>query len=405
MVRTSPLPIRLIDQTWTNRVPSPAHDSLTAAMRRALIESNPYSYLAVTRSQQDLPPEIDATDEQLLLAGKASLATLINAGAFGPDSGALYFVYRLSTATHTQTGVVGGVSVSDFTDGSVRVHEQTHPERAVHLSRHFEVVGVQSSPIAVAHTPSDEIAEVINLVTAYDLPNVTVWGDDGLTQQIWPVDKPDLEARITEAMVDLDLYLIDGHHRAEASVQYHDRTKDECSEYVLSAWFSTEEMANYPHHRTLSSVTVGESLVDDLRLFTPVRELPAGDPLNEVADTELMLYHMGRWYGVTAPVDPSDPPELGVLDQTRLEHLLSKMPNEIDARSGIQYRPGILPTTTLAGETDLSGGCLFLMRQVSMEQLLKVADAGQTMPPKSTYFSPKLRSGVFLRPCSVSFEY
>ena len=406
MVAVSPLAIRLIEQEWTNQVPSPAHDALTPHMRRQILATNPFSYLGVTRSQEDLSDDVEMSDDQLLQIGRSALESLLANGVFSPPCPSRYLVYRLTTDFHTQTGIVGGVATDDFESGVVKVHEQIHPERAVHLARHFEIVGAQSSPIAVAHKPNEAISDIIELVTTSALPAVTVNGDDGLVQQVWPIGDASLTTRITEAFERQSLYLIDGHHRASAASQFRKSTGDPAADWTLCALFSTEELANFPHHRTLPATIADESFVQRLAGVTPLRELDSGHPLDSAEPDELMLYQNGIWYGLYVGSDEGAAASLAWLDQQRLERIFDElgMPEDNPTRAAIRYRPGILPPAALAAEIDMLGGCLFLMRPVSMDQLLAVADAGLTMPPKSTYFEPKVRSGVFLRPCISSFN-
>ncbi len=375
-------------------------------MRRATLEHNPFSYLGVTRSRDDLADQATMTDDQLLHAGRAALGSLLASNVFSPPGVNRYLVYRLTTDFHVQTGIVCGVATDDFESGLVKVHEQIHPERAFHLSRHFEIVGAQSSPIAVAHTPNDDITDIIELVTTTSIAAVTVSGDDGLVQQVWPVDDIATIDQITAAFAEQPLYLIDGHHRASAASQFRTRTGDPAADWTLCALFSTEELANFPHHRTLPPEIGTQELLDAIRTIVPVRELDGDHPFDGVADDELIMYRDGGWFGLAIGDDDSAHPSLAALDQQRLERLIDQLGAETapSVRSAIRYRPGVLPPTALAAEIDMLGGCLFLMRQVSMDQLLAVADAGLTMPPKSTYFEPKVRSGVFLRPCLSTFQ-
>ncbi|MEZ5342259.1 MAG: DUF1015 family protein [Acidimicrobiales bacterium] len=374
----------------------------TPAMRREILADNPYSYLAVTRSQEDLPDHLSLTDDQLLAAGRLALGSLLDAGVFGPSTSPRLLAYRLTTDFHTQTGIVCGVAVDDFETGRVKVHEQIHPERATHLARHFEIVGAQSSPIALAHEPNQTVAEVLDLITTSSLPVVTVNGDDGLLQQVWPIESPRLIEQITGALEDQSLYLIDGHHRASAASQFRARTGDPAADWTLSALFSTTELANFPHHRTLPAEVADHAFIDRLGAITALRVLTGDHPFEQATADELVIYHNGTWYGVDAPVDTTAHASLAHLDQQRLERLfdLVDADQESTFRRAVRYRPGVLPPTALAAEIDMAGGCLFHLRQVSMDALLAVADAGLTMPPKSTYFEPKVRSGLFLRPCT-----
>ncbi|MEZ5226461.1 MAG: DUF1015 family protein [Acidimicrobiales bacterium] len=218
MATVEPLGLRLVTAEFADRVPSPAHDSLTPEGRRLALEANPESYLAVTRSLEDLDPSVAMSNDELLALGRRSLDRLIALGAFDGGHAPRFFAYRLATDTHCQTGLVGGVATADFAQGVVRAHEQIHHARSTHLARHLAVVGVQSSPIAVAHRPIPELRAYLDQATEQK-PAHTIASEPGFTQTIWPIDATASPA-ITDLLRPTPLYLIDGHHRGAAAVEY-----------------------------------------------------------------------------------------------------------------------------------------------------------------------------------------
>ncbi len=409
MVATEPLRLRLVADEFADRVPSPAHDSLTPEGRRAALERNPDSYLAVTRSIEDLDPATDATIDQLLQMGRASLDRLIDLGAFESAGEPAYYAYQLETDTHCQTGLVGGVATADFVQGGVRVHEQIHHERSAHLARHLAIVGVQSSPIAVAHTPLPDLAAILERTVAHQTPDLEVESEPGFIQRIWTID-PASSPLVTDSLRDQPLYLIDGHHRAAASIEHRRLQGPGSADMTLCALFPTDELANYAFHRVLPSTigsldTVGALTGHGARSIAHPSEVVAGTDAQ--SDGELAMYDgsTGRWWALAAPAVGGVAPSLAHLAPTRLA-------NRFDAAFGtfandgaagqrwrdlVRYRPGVLPLEQLTTEADDRHDVLFVLPALSIESLMAVADAGLAMPPKSTYFDPKVRSGIFLR--------
>ncbi len=409
MVDTEPLRLRLVAADFADRVPSPAHDSLTPDGRRAALERNPDSYHAVTRSIEDLDPTSDATIDQLLQMGRASLDRLLDLGAFEPAGETTYFAYQLETDTHRQTGLVGGVATADFVQGVVRVHEQIDHERSAHLARHLAIVGVQSSPIAVAHTPLPDLAAIVERTVTVQSPDLEVESEPGFIQRIWAID-PGASSQITDSLRDQPLYLIDGHHRAAASIEHRKLVGPGSADMTLCALFPTDELANYAFHRVLPS-TIGSLATVGALTDHDARPIDHPSEVSGLADTqadgELAMYDgsTGRWWALTAPAVGGAAPLLARLAPTRLasrfDAAFGTFANDGVAgqrwRDLVRYRPGVLPIEQLTAEADDRNDVLFVLPALSIESLMAVADAGLAMPPKSTYFDPKVRSGIFLR--------
>lgn len=245
MVDVRPLRLRLVNQNWAARVASPAHDALTPADRRAHIAFNPDSYMTVTRGLEDMLPDEAMDAETLLNEGRAALQKLRQNGAFGPERSDDFYVYRLSEGARTLTGLVAGVAVADYTNGAVRIHEHVKAKRAIHLANHLAVVGVQSSPIAMAFRPSADVGSIMERATEGDvLLDVTL--DDGLHQKVWAVTESDDATTLRSAFDDQPLYLIDGHHRAAAAATFRAAAGPGLADWMLCALFPTDQLDNAP---------------------------------------------------------------------------------------------------------------------------------------------------------------
>ncbi len=404
MVTFAPLGLRLVEPAFAGRVPSPAHDSLTPEGRRAVLLANPDSYLAVTRSIEDVDPAITITIDDLLNQGRASLERLLDRGAFGPVLDERFFVYQLRSGDHVQTGLVGGVATADFATGAVRVHEQIHHDRAAHLERHLAVVGVQSSPIAVAHRPLPPIAALLARLVE-EPPALEIASEPGFVQRMWPV-ATEHTTLIRRVFADQPLYLIDGHHRGAAAVEHRRLVGPGAADLSLCALFSTDELASFAFHRVLPR-SIGTSPTADTLTARGARPATAPGQGAEPAADEVFAFDGStrRWWLIPAPTVEGVARSLADLPPTRLAHLLDTVFGASSADATfepawhhlVRYRPAVLPLSQLETEAEAGGDVLFVLEPIGLDALIAVADDGLTMPPKSTYFDPKVRSGVFLR--------
>lgn len=402
MTSFQPLPVRLVRPAWAHTVPAPAHDSLSPAQRRSYLEANPESYLTVTRSPEDLGPDAEpTTTEQLLLDGRQAFERLIDADVFSEVHPPRYYAYRLSTDDHSQTGIIGGVSIADYQSGQLRVHERVRTDRTEHLAQHLGVVRSQSSPIAVSYRPSPEVASILDRATVTD-PLLDAEGTDGLRQTVWAIDATDQQA-LTDTFAEQPTYIIDGHHRASAALAHHLATNGEASAWILMAAFSSDQLLNRAFHRRIESLDIDDVIAAiDGRLAWRSLSL---DTIEQRASDEIVVVGSGRWLAVTLPtearLDDANSPtaqDLANLDPVRLERQLLVDVLGIDPTDSSQsltYRPGNVPMAALEAET--RSGVLFISRPVPVSLLLDAADAGLVLPPKSTYFEPKVRAGVFVR--------
>jgi uncharacterized protein (DUF1015 family) len=335
--------------------------------------------MGVTKGLEDYEGDQAISAHDLVGRGRRALEALLDSGAFSEIRDDCYYAYRLELDTWSQIGIVGGVHLGDYESGNIRIHEATHPERAAHLALHSEVVGAQSSPIAVAHHPKRQIANILEGIESQE-PQLQFSMPDGLDQTIWTLPAT-CNAVIGEAMEDSRLYLIDGHHRTAAAAL---RYADGASPWVLAALFSTDQLQNRAFHR-FASPTVDEPLAELLQIH--------GAQHGRIGDGSghLQVYFGGEW--ITLPHQRAHRP-LERLDVWQFEQIVRP---RLGSDAVVRYRMAHGDEDVLLRSVDESGELLALMTPVTMPQLFAVADAGDVMPPKSTYFEPKVRSGIFLR--------
>ncbi len=420
MAVVEPVSLRFVRPEWADEVPSPPHDALSPEARRQHLMAHPRSYLGVTRAPEDA--DVDHTDPttspssgrnrvgEALAAGRAALEEMLADGVFGPEVGPAFYLYRLEHGDHRQTGLVCGVATEDYDRGTIRIHEQINRERAAHLTRHLQVVGAQSSPIAMAFATQPAVERIIAHTVQTVAPFLDFTDADGLRQQLWEIADDDDIERINTAFGGAALYLIDGHHRAAAASadrQDHDIASRD-RRLMLSTLFPVSELRSQAFHRLLRGIDT-ERLVTELVARFPTRS--TGDPQVVVdrAETELALAtpqaaaspdRRAQWLLLDIPFDADDRASLHNIDPVRLRHhVLQPLLgiDEVGADSRLSYRPGPSDLAAIEGLKLAEDEALFLMRPVSMDTLIQVSDQGLVMPPKSTYFEPKVRSGLFVR--------
>ncbi len=396
MVAVEPVALRFVRPEWSHEVPSPPHDALSTDARRQHLIDHPRSYLGVTRSPEDVHHQTADPAGEAMRLSRASLEALLADDVFEPARPPGLYLYRLEEPGHRQTGLVCGVGSVAYDAGQVRIHERVKQPRADLLARHLDQVGAQSSPIAMAFQSSPAVEAIIERITTTTEPFIDLVDDD-LRQSIWAMPDPrDVDA-VCAALAPEHLYLIDGHHRA-AAASAHQRLTGTTGHLMLSVLFPFTELRNLAFHRIVGPIDT-ERLLDDLGArfatepATPAEVVDRGDGWVGLA----VGGSETRWYLVEIPPPPGW--ELDI-DPVRLaQHVLHPLFG-IDESVGdhrLVHQPG---PADLEAVGDLRLGpdqAAFLMRPVPGDVLLHVADRGGTMPPKSTYFVPKVRSGLFVR--------
>ncbi len=387
MVDFRPLPIALVKPEWAEKVVAPAHDSLTDSQRIKFMADNPDSYLSVTRSPE---PDSGDTIDSMVDLGRGALDRLLDQEVFGPVIQQFY-VYEMHHDSVTQRAIVGGTAVDSYEAKEIKTHEEVHPERLELLTRHFEVVGAQSSPIALAHRHSDVVAEVIE--RACDTEMLLEVQNYGLRQRVWAIEPQDAEL-VTDALADEAFYVIDGHHRVGTAVRYMNRNDNEAGKWAHTALFAADQLNNLAYHRVLNQMTPETFLAAIEGLEQRRSELLPGDQAYDE-----LAFHTGlEWVLVRLPVVRHAEDPLAHLDPVVLQReILGPLFDIRESDARVSYRPGEDQPEDVAALV-LGDGILCCMRPIEITDLLAVADAGKNMPPKSTYFSPKVRSGLFFRP-------
>jgi uncharacterized protein (DUF1015 family) len=388
----------LIKPEWAARVIAGAYDAKSPSERRDIVEANPYSYLGVTRSAEDLADGDAADDQELVRRGAQTLLGILDAGAFAATGSSTLYVYRLTFAGHAQTGVVGALDVEAFTDGRVLTHENVRPDRAGLLARHLREVGATSSPITLTHRANPAVTELLDLVATRTATVDHVIEE--VRHQVWPLTEPEAET-VSSLLDSVTLYVTDGHHRSAAALAGAASQPEPTFLRTLAAVFPDDALRVEAFHRRVPDRQgrTTEALIAALQEIGSVQRCGTQEEARPQAPQQIGVYHQHHWLLLTLP-QPETASAVGRLDVERLrQDIIAEVfgIDELIPNSGIDYVPAPSGIDEVRLRCDEDGSVGFIMYPTTVGDLMAVADARELMPPKSSYVAPKPRSGIFLR--------
>ena len=398
----------LVKPEWADRVISRAYDNLTPGQRRSIVRANPYSYVNVTRSSEDLLDDEDLSIDNLVSQGAAALTRLLDAEVFAPTKRRAVYLYRLTHARGSQTGLICTVAIDGFDDGRIRIHEGVREERAELLTRHLMGVGATSSPVAltVRAWADSKFVSLLDEAAATG-PADLEFGSELVHHQIWTVPA-DMTARLLAVLEGKTLYVTDGHHRSAAAQRAAAREAgNPVLARTLAAVFPHSQLHVEAYHRVVAD---GHNDNPDDCLWAlrsrasymggELERVPGAEDARPRNRGEVGVYAAGAWHRLTLPPATSEAGALDALDVDRLRRqMLDPVlgADELAATGTVDYVPDTAGLDELIRRCDRDGRVGFVMYPLSVDELLAVADEGSKMPPKSSFFYPKTRAGVFLR--------
>jgi uncharacterized protein (DUF1015 family) len=386
------------------RVVSPPYDVVDVEEARAYAGGDPDSFLRVSRPEIDLPPGVDPHSDEVYELGSRNLAEFVERGLLVRDAQPTYSVYRQVMREVVQTGVVGVVGVADYDTGRVKIHEFTRPDKENDRVRHIDALDAQDEPVFLLSRRSSDVDEIVGRVVARE-PHVDLVSREGVSHTLWVVDDPVEVASLHRAFDEVgDLYVADGHHRSAAASRVHAVRGDAGGDHdtFLAVVFPLDDVHVMAYNRVVADLH-GLS-VEELLVALDESGFDLSPSSGAVAPTERHAFGVhvdGDWFLARArDVDETDPLrrlDVAVLQDRVLAPLLGIGDPRTDAR--IAFVGGVRGTSEI--ERLVSSGRAavgFTLYPTSTDDLVAVADSGAVMPPKSTWFEPKLASGLFLHP-------
>ncbi len=388
------------------KVASVPYDVVDTAEARALAEDNPSSFLRVVRSEIDLPEGIDPYSDLVYEKAAENLNALTAGGHMVQDEIPTLYAYRMTMGGDVQLGLLACCSIDEYESGVIRKHELTRRDKEDDRTRHMLALNAQPGPVLVAYKDSKPIDDLLSDVL--ESPALlTCESETGVEHQVWQIISMSIGTAIVQAFADVpQAYIADGHHRSAGAARARKRrragnpqhTGREEYNYFLAALFPASQMNIMAYNRVVSGLN-GHTPERVLELASKRFDIRRAKSAVPERAKRFCVYLAGKWYELAIKpqyADQSDP--VKSLDSSILqEHFIEPVLGIVDIRADkrIKFVGGICGIETLAQRVDQAGdGIAFSMFPTSIEQLMAVADAGRVMPPKSTWFEPKLRSGL-----------
>jgi uncharacterized protein (DUF1015 family) len=394
-----------------NQVASRPYDVLNSEEAREEVAGNPWSFLHVVKPEVDLPPGTDLYSEQVYARGKENLDKLIREGFFREDEKEMLYIYGQTMFGRTQYGIVGCASVDDYLSGVIKKHELTRPDKEEDRMNHIRVTNFNAEPVFFAFPDHQELDLIVQRVVS-GTPEYDFTTGDGVGHHFWLVNKDSDIKRMAEIFEHEipSTYVADGHHRTAAAALVGQECRaanpghrgDEEYNYFLAVHFPASQLTIIDYNRVIRDLNGmdPEELLEELEIGFTVEEKGSSvykpDRLHNFG-----MYLQGKWYSLTAkPGTYNDDDPIGCLDVTVLsEQVLGPLLNITDLRKSkrIDFVGGIRGLEELSNRVDSGEMVLaFALYPVTMKQLMDIADNGMIMPPKTTWFEPKLRSGLVI---------
>ena len=384
-------------------VASRPYDVLNSEEARQEVANNPYSFLHVTKSEIDLHPDVNSYAEAVYLKAKENIELLHASGSLFKEEQPAYYIYQLIMGEINQTGLVCVSSVDDYNNNIIKKHEFTRPDKENDRINHIRITGAQTGNVFLAYKNDDAVDTVINQWKTTHQPAYDFIADDGISHTIWVVNDPETVDTITE-LFEKNIpctYIADGHHRAASAAKVREALGENATlaaSWFLTTLFPSNQLKIMDYNRVvkdLNGLSVDAFLSAVEADFTITKSATAVAPS---ALHEFGLYCNNQWYILTAKENTYTNDPIGILDVTILQNnLFDKILGIKDQRTDkrIDFVGGIRGLKAL--EDRINSGemaAAFSLYPVSIQQLFDIADSGNVMPPKSTWFEPKLRDGL-----------
>ena len=394
-------------QDIASRVAALPYDVYNRAEAKEETAREPLSFLCIDRAETQLPDDIDTYDPKVYEKAKQLLKKRIDDNTFVQDGSACYYIYELTMDKRSQTGIVGTASIDDYISGTIKKHENTRADKEADRINHVDKLSAQTGPIFLAYRGRDDLRSVISNVKKTK-PLYDFTSGDGITHRVWAVREDKDIKIISDAFADTKaIYIADGHHRCASAVkvglkrreEHPDYNGNEEFNYFLSVLFADEELMIMDYNRVIKDLNgcTNEEMLEKLAKLGRISE--QNEAFSPTEKGEVGIYLDGKWYSLKfdkklIPDDPVKGLDVSVLQDNVLEPLFGISDPKTDKR--IDFVGGIRGLAELERRVSEDCAIAFSMYPTSIKELFAVADANLLMPPKSTWFEPKLRSGLFI---------
>jgi uncharacterized protein (DUF1015 family) len=390
------------------RVASVPYDVINTAEARQLAEGNPYSFLHVCRPEIDLPVGIDEHEDRVYAMGAANLKKFIADGILAREAGDSLYVYQQRMGEHVQAGLVALCSVTEYEESRIKKHEFTRRDKEDDRTRHVSEQNANAEPVFLTYRAQTAIDAIVDAARA-SAPLYDIVTPDRIAHTVWRIADPATITRLIELFGGVEaLYIADGHHRTASAVRYAQGCRARNPHPTGKVPYESFMAVVFPHNQL--KIFDYNRVVKDLNGLTPEQllakigekfEVSVASNRQPAQAASFGMYLQGKWYTLKARAGsyPADDPikrlDVSILQDNLLSPVLGIHDQRTDKR--IDFVGGIRGMDELERRVKEGYAVAFSLYPTSLDQLIDVADAGEVMPPKSTWFEPKLRSGLLVR--------
>ena len=387
------------------------YDVMSSDEAREMVKGNPYSFLHVDKAEIDLDPSVNPYDPAVYDKARENLLKMISDGVLTRDASDCFYIYRQTMSGRNQTGIVAVASIDDYLKSVIKKHEHTRSDKEIDRISHVDRCNANTGPIFLTYRSQADLNSIIDERTSSYLPVYDFVSDDGIGHKVWIIDDTEIIRKITDSFAAIEsLYIADGHHRCASAVKVGlmrrsadpGFTGSEDFNFFLSVLISDTQIYIMDYNRyvgDLNGLSTEAFLQETGRVFK-ISRIPHSVQYKPEAEHTFGMYLDGAWYklmlkdGLLDGADALSMLDVTILQKFMLTPILGIKDPRTDKR--IDFIGGIRGPGELRKRVDSSGGAAFTLFPTSIEDLMDIADSGEVMPPKSTWFEPKLRSGLFI---------
>lgn len=390
------------------RIAALPYDVMNSDEAREMVKDNPYSFLHVDKAEVDLPKEIDVYDDKVYEKAKENLDKMIDGGLYIEDEKPNYYIYRQVMKGRSQTGLVACASIDDYNNNVIKKHELTREEKEIDRINHVYKCEAHTGPIFLTYRENKDISNIVNEWVKKE-PIYDFKADDGVSHTVWIIDDEYTVNKLQDLFKTVKyLYIADGHHRSASAVKVghikraekENYTGEEEFNFFLSISYPDSELEVLDYNRTvkdLNGLSKEEFLSKVKENFEVIENNEQVKPKEKHT---FGMYLENQWYllkakkGIFNPDDPVDRLDVSILQNNLLRPILGIDDPRKSKR--IKFIGGIRGLNELEKRANTDMKVSFSMYPTTIEDIMAIADSGETMPPKSTWFEPKPRSGLFI---------
>ncbi|OLS02972.1 DUF1015 domain-containing protein [Tissierella creatinophila] len=394
-----------------DKVAALPYDVMNSDEARKMVVDNPYSFLHVDKAEIDLDPNVDIHDRLVYEKARENLQTMIQNKILIQDKSDKLYIYKQVMDGRSQIGLVGCTAIDDYLNDTIKKHEYTRPDKEQDRINHVDYTNANTGPIFLTYKKNDEVNRGINNWINTNKSEYDFTSQDGIQHTVWVIDDNDVIEKLTSLFQNIDhLYIADGHHRSASAAKVGLKRREEFPNYdgteefnfFLSVIFPDEDLYIMDYNRVVKDLNglSTKEFIDKIKEKFEVKSYEGEGGFKPQEKDTFGMYLDGNWYELKAKkgmFDPEDPVErldVSILQNNILDPILGIKNPRTDTR--IDFVGGLRGLAELESRVSDGMKVAFSMYPTTIDDLIAIADAGKVMPPKSTWFEPKLRSGLFI---------